>query len=1072
MKDRIAHLNLVLRAIRRVNELITREKDPDRLLQGICDSLIKNRGYHNAWIALLDPDGNFLKVVHAGLKTDFLKLTDQLKRGKLTPCGHLALKNDGVVHTDNPLCDCPECPLARHYSGRGAMTVRLVHGERIYGFLSVSIPRELARDEEEQSLFNEVANDIAFALHGIEVEEARNEAVIALQESEEKFRQISSSAQDAIIMMDSGGCISFWNQAAEKVFGYSQKEALGRELHVWLAPECFRERYQRGLNAFQSSGQGTVIGKTLELAALRKNGEEFPIELSVSAVKLKGHWNAIGILRDISERKLVESKLIEAKEAAEASTRAKSEFLANMSHEIRTPMNGVIAASDLALNEKLSPKLEHYLKIVSASAYSLLGIINDILDFSKIEAGKLDLESRPFTLFHVLDRVTTLFSTKAGKKGIELIVDLDPQTPRELVGDPLRLQQILKNLVDNAVKFTPSNGTILIGTHPPRRSSDQVFLTFFVRDTGVGIAPEYVPKLFEPFSQADASMDRKYEGAGLGLSICKQLVEMLAGTIQVESQPGKGSTFTFGLPFEKKTSDIEPRRTPPPNLQGLNVLVVDDCLATRNVMQNILESFGFTVETVSSGPASLKRLKENEKRATPYDLVILDWRMPQMNGLETARRIRIDLKLSIPIILITAFGGKNERQDSQKIGIAAFLTKPVYPSTLFNAIMDAFGKQDYREAQPQAAVQSLSAVDKTRLKGRRVLVVEDNPTNQQVAQAVLEEASVHVDIADNGKDALEAIYKKPYDAVLMDIQMPEMDGFEATRRIRRDDRFAALPIIAMTAHAMKGDEERCLTAGMDDYIAKPIKQDRLFRTLLKAIKTKTDPQPSFFQPAESLHKETLVPPQGPAGLLPEALPGIDIRGALSTLGIESEAFRRILLGFARDNRDTRSRLKAVVAQKDWKTLQHLAHRLNGIAANIGAKGLRSAAQTLEMQCRTQAPEASAIHHLETALQQVMQSLQHLSAPPSTASEGQPASAIGAQGLQPLLAKLAKALEMADPEAIESHLQTVGQHLDSARFQTLANQIASYDYDNALQTLKEILGNFAGPPPGRGRHEKQ
>ncbi len=1063
MKDRIAHLNLVLRAIRRVDELITREKDPDRLLQGICDNLIENRGYHNAWIALLDPDGNFLKALHAGMEADFLKLADQLERGKLTQCGHLALKNEGVVYTEDPRCLCPDCPLAKHYSGRGAMTVRLVHGQRIYGFLSVSIPRDLARDEEEQVLFNEVAEDIAFALHGIEVEKARNEAVVSLQESEEKFRQISSSAQDAIIMMDSSGCISFWNQAAEKVFGYTQQEALGRELHLWLAPEQFRTRYHQGVNAFQTSGRGAVIGKTLELTALRKNGEEFPIELSVSAVKLKGQWNAIGILRDISERKLVERKLIEAKETAEATTQAKSEFLANMSHEIRTPMNGVIAATDLALNEDLSPKLEHYLKIISASAYSLLGIINDILDFSKIEAGKLDLESRPFTLFHVLDRVTTLFSTKAGKKGIELLVDLDPQTPQYLVGDPLRLQQIFKNLVDNAVKFTPSDSTILIGTYPPQLTPDRALLTFFVKDNGVGIAPEYVPKLFEPFSQADASMAREYEGAGLGLSICRQLVELLGGKIQVESQPAEGSTFTFSLPFKRQPADSEPRRMPPANIQGLTVLVVDDCMATCSVIKKMLESFGFTVETVSSGPASLKRLEGNAARATPFDLVILDWQMPELNGIETARRIRSDLKLSIPIILITAFGGENERQDSQDAGITAFLTKPVYPSTLFNAIMDAFGKQDFREVPPQAPIPPMPSVDKDRLKGRRVLVVEDNPTNQQVAQAVLETAGIFVDIADNGKDALAAVRQGQYDAILMDIQMPQMDGFEATRKIRQDDRFAALPIIAMTAHAMKGDNEKCLTAGMNDYIAKPIKPDRLFRVLWQAIEQRAGPQTSPPPPADSLQEETAVISQVPDSVLPEALPGIDIRSALSTLCIAPDEFKRILLGFARDNQETLSQIKTMVARKEWKALHHLAHRLNGIAANIGAQGLQFAAQALERQCRTQTPEVSVIHHLETALQQVMQSLQRLSTPQQTVSDGKPASLIDPHRLQPLLAQLAKALEMADPEAAETHLQAVGQYLDSTRFQTLANQIATYEYDKALQILNEIADNMAEPP---------
>jgi len=1068
VKDRIAHLNLVLRAIRRVNELITREKDPDRLLQGVCDNLIENRGYHNAWIVLLDPAGGFSKAVQAGLGSDFLALVAQLEQGELTRCGHLALAHDGAVVTENPLVDCPDCSLARKYSGRGAMTVRLAHAGRIYGFLSVSIPRELAQDPEEQALFSEVAEDIGFALHGIEVEAARNEAVTALQESEEKFRKISSSAQDAIIMMDNGGRISFWNQAAEKVLGYSQEEALGRELHLWLAPERFRQRYQQGFEAFQASGEGAVIGQTLELSALRKNGEEFPIELSVSAVKLKGCWNAIGILRDISERKLVERKLIEAKETAEAATRAKSEFLANMSHEIRTPMNGVIAATDLALSEELSPKLEHYLKIISASAYSLLGIINDILDFSKIEAGKLDLDSRPFKLDDVLDRVTDLFSPKAGEKGIELLVDLDPQTPRALVGDPLRLQQILKNLVDNAVKFTPSGGIILVGTHPPQLSPEQVLLTFFVKDTGVGIAPEYLPKLFEPFSQADATIARKFEGAGLGLCICRQLVDLLGGTIRVESQPDKGSTFTFSLPFQRQPADREPQPIPPAEVQGVSVLVVDDCAASRAIMKKTLDSFGFKVETVSSGPAALRILAENRTRPNPFKLVILDWLMPELDGIETARRIRSDLKLTLPIILMTAFGRENERQDAQKVGITAFLTKPIYPSTLFNAIMDAFGKQAFREPGAHPPITTMASIYKTRLKGCRVLVVEDNPTNQQVAQAVLEGAGIRVDIAANGKEALAAVQRERYDAVLMDIQMPQMDGYEATRRIRADARFRTLPIIAMTAHAMKGDDEKCLAAGMDDYIAKPIQQDRLFRTLWKAVKNRAGQQ--AFEPRSAATPQSEVPPAPaePSGALPAALPGIQIQETLSALAIDPNTFRRILLGFARDNEDTLSRLNAAAAQKDWKRLQQLAHRLNGSAANIGAAGLKAAAQALETQCQAQAPDAALIHRLESALQEVLASLRRLADQTRTAPTERPTSPIDPQRLKPLLTELATALELADPEAIERHLRAVGQHLDSTRFQNLASQIAAYDYDEALKTLKGIVRKLAEPPQGEGR----
>ena len=1071
MENRIEHLNLVLRAIRRVNALITREKDPDRLLQGVCENLIENRGYHNAWIARLNSSGRFLKAVHAGLGADFQALVDQLKRGELTHCAHLALEHPEVIVTEDPLCDCPDCPLAKMYAGRGAMTVRLAHACRIFGFLSVSIPRDLALDAEEKELFSEVANDIGFALYGIDLEKARNEAVAALQESEEKFRKISSSAQEAIIMMDSIGNISFWNQAAEKVFGYTQQEVMGRKLHSWLAPERFRESHRKGIKAFQTNGEGPVVGRTQELSALRKNGEEFPIKLSVSAVKLKGRWNAIGILRDISERKRVEQKLIEAKEAAEAATRAKSEFLANMSHEIRTPMNGVIAAADLALGEALSPKLEHYLKIISTSAYSLLGIINNILDFSKIEAGKLDLESRPFKLNDVLDRITDMFGPKAAEKGIELLVDIDPETPEALVGDSLRLQQILNNLVDNAVKFTQSGGIIMVGTQYPKISSDRITLSFFVKDTGVGIAPEYLPMLFEPFTQADSSIARKYEGTGLGLCICKQLVDILGGTFGVKSLPGKGSTFTFNLPFKRQPDDREPRHDPPADIQGLAVLVVDDCEASRTVMQKTLNSFGFKVETVSSGSASLALLADNRTRDNPFELLIMDWLMPELDGIETARRIRTDLKLALPIILMTAFGKENERNEAQRAGITAFLTKPIYPSTLFDAIMNAFGKDTCREARAQTAITTMASIYKTRLKGRRVLVVEDNPTNQQVALAVLEGAGIIAEIADNGKAGVEAVRQGGYDAVLMDIQMPEMDGYEATRRIRGDPKFSDLPIIAITAHAMKGEDEKCLAAGMDDYVTKPIHQDRLFHILWKAVKHRSAqptlaPQSDATPPSESTpaHRE-------PTDALPAAIPGVNIRETLAGLAIAPDIFRRILLKFAKDNADTQFRLKTALEREDRESVRQLAHSICGSAANIGAAELEAAARELETQCRKKAPIRPLVHQLEIALNQVLQSIQTLDDPTKIEPSGGPESPMPPQLLQGQFASLAKALELSDPEAIETQLRLVRQHLDATRFQHLTNQIGDYDYEEALKTLKGIAGDVGDLPMGEGSDGK-
>ncbi len=1057
-EKKIEHLKLVLNAIRNINRLITREKNRERLLQSACDNLIENRGYYNAWIALLDESGALLMAVQAGLGEDFLPMVEQMKRGRLTRCSQKALEKSGVIVTEDPLCECTDCPISRNYAGRGAMTVRLEHGGKVCGILSVSIPKDLSTDKEEQVLFEEVAEDIAFALYNVKMEEERKKVEKLLQESEERFRKISFSAQDAIIIMDNDGNISFWNQAAEKVFGYTSEEALGKELHPFLAPVRYQKAYIKGLDGFKNTGEGPFVGKTIELSAVRKDGEEIPIEISFSAMELKGKWNAIGIVRDISERKRSENELKAAKDAAEAATRAKSEFLANMSHEIRTPMNGVIAATDLALGEEMSPKVEHYLKIIHSSAHSLLGIIDNILDFSNIEDGKLDLETRAFRLDDVLDSVTGMFSNKAAEKRIELLVDIDHQTPKALVGDPLRLQQILKNLVDNAVKFTEKGGVILVGTKGPKKTLNQVTLTFFVKDTGVGIAPEYLPKLFESFSQADASTTRKYEGAGLGLSICKKLVEMMDGKIWVESELGKGTTFTFTARFGLRPAEQERKLVLPLDVKGLKVLVVDDCAESRVIMQKMLESFGFRMESVSSGIESLNMLKESEARKEPFDLVMIDWLMPELDGIETSRRIRHDLKLTLPIIMMTAFGKEAEKIDAERAGVNVFLTKPISQSPLFNAIMDALGKEALERARKEKPITTMASIYKKRLRGIRILVAEDNPTNQAIVLAVLEKAGIVVEIADNGKKAVDAVRRNHFDAVLMDIQMPEMDGYEATRTIRQDPKFKSLPIIAMTAHAMKGDEEKCIHAGMDGHVSKPIDQDKLFHTLWRLLKIQKRPPRGKEIEAVGPEPRRLDRREIETGELPARLPGINIQDAVSALNIDHDTFKRILIGFLRNNKDTMNKIRTALDRKELESLRQLAHSLKGSAGNIGANTLQKSAQELETASGEEAvklPASLLIDNVETALNQVLESIQLLADTPKIESLYNKEIRVDLKKLNPVLKQLVDALELADPEEIKKHMDMVKEYLDSAILQNLENQVDDYDYDEALKTLRGI-----------------
>jgi len=755
---------------------------------------------------------------------------------------------------------------------------------------------------------------------------------------------------------------------------------------------------------------------------------------------------------EIVEHERAKIELIKAKEAAEAAALAKSEFLANMSHEIRTPMHGVIAATELAMNEEMSPKTEHYLNLIQSSAYSLLGIINDILDFSKIEAEKLGFETRPFRLDEVVDKSVDIFINKASEKRIEIVVDIDLDTPRALIGDPLRLQQVITNLISNSVKFTGRDGVIFIGVKASEKTLDRTSLTFFVKDTGMGIAEEDIKKLFVPFSQVDASSTRKYEGTGLGLTICKQLVEKMGGEVWVESELGKGSTFTFTANFGKQAAE-ERKFVPPPDIQGLNVLVVDDCDSSRLIIEKMLESFGFRVELVSSGEDSLAILKDNQTREKPFELVMMDWLMPGLDGIETSRRIRQDLKLSIPIIMMTAFGKDSEKLEAEKAGINGFLTKPIYQSTLFNAIMDAFGKEAIVSAEQEKRITTRASIYKKRLKDIRVLVAEDNSTNQEIALAILESAGIFVEIAKNGKEAVEAVHKSHFDAVLMDIQMPEMDGYEATKIIRQDSRFTSLPIIAMTAHAMKGDEEKCIEAGMDGYISKPINQEKLFYVIWKSMKLQ---EPLSAEDPEAISENTEV---AEVGDLPARLPGINIEDALRSLNIDKDIFKGILIKFLESNKDTINKIRSAFEGKDWESLMQLAHSLKGSSANIGANELQEAAYELEKASRdgdVKPPALFLIEKVEAALKQVQESLQSLVDTSKVESPNSKEISADPEQIRPLLKKLAEALDTAEPEEIKKHMEALKEHLNTSTFHDLENLINNYDYENALNLLEEIL----------------
>ncbi len=789
----------------------------------------------------------------------------------------------------------------------------------------------------------------------------------------------------------------------------------------------------------------------------------------------------LSLTKEMELHKKMDIELEQAKQQAEAATLAKSQFLANMSHEIRTPMNGIIGATELALAEKVSTEVEHYLNIVQNSSYSLLGIINDILDYSKIEAGQLELKDRVFRLDEMFDRVMDVFINQAAEKGIEMLVDIEKDTPRILLGDSLRLQQILTNLIGNAIKFTGPDGIIMVSVRDVSDNADgltgdQVMLAFAVKDTGTGISPDYLPLLFEPFTQGDSSSTRKYEGTGLGLSICKKFVTMMHGSIGVDSVPGQGSTFSFTVRLVRAATPLGSMFDIPLDLRGINVLVVDDCADSRDIMAKILTSLEFKVETLNSGIEALNRLQAVTEEKGQVDLVLMDWKMPGMDGLEVSRKIRGELHLRLPIIMMTAFAKEVHRSAAEQAGANGFLTKPIFQSTLFDAIMDAFGKGGVRKKGTKIDFTTRASMYKKRLQGCKILVAEDNFTNQEVAKAILDGAGVFVTIVANGEEAVEAVKNGQYDAVLMDVQMPKMNGYQATREIRKLPGGDDLPIVAMTAHAMKGDEEKCLEAGMNGYVAKPINQDRFFYTLWRVLKIRKrleeqhsedfigpiDDDQGFERKVESAEEHDALNLAGISEFQMK-LPGIDVAEVLQSTGLKLPIFKDILVGFFLDNKGTASEIQAALDENDNTTLMALAHRLKGSAANIGAHEVQEIAKELEAACDIQASPDS----IKDLTKRLLPALAGLLG--QLASLSEQIDAVGGDSLQNdsdgdpvlLLKTLTEAIDRANPEEIQGIISQVKEQFTGRKLvapsllNLLETQVRRYDYDKALQTVGQI-----------------
>lgn len=811
-----------------------------------------------------------------------------------------------------------------------------------------------------KSLQNETATELYAQQTGLILQ--RNMLGSRLQAEEVRLRAMTESAQDAIFMINKSGITTFCNPAVHRIFGYTKEELIGKELHCLVGLQRYHAIFKKAFTDIQKTGKGAAISRVLELEGLHKDGHTIPVELSLSSFSLNDEWNAVGIIRDISDRKEGERALLETNRELEEATAlanslaaqaemanfAKSEFLANMSHEIRTPLNGIIGITDLLLDTQLTSEQRHFGNIVHSSGETLLALINDILDFSKIEAHRLELENIDFDLHAIIDTLAASMAPEAFDKGLELTCNIASSVPKKVQGDAGRVLQIITNLVGNAIKFT-ENGEIAINVdaviHLQSPSSPDVTpveLRVSVRDTGIGIAADKIGLLFNKFTQVDSSTTRKYGGTGLDLAISKQLVELMGGEIKVSSIEGQGTTFQFTLLLSTPTIVTDQVITEELIFNNIAILIVDDNATSREILTEKITSWGGHVTVAKDGFTALRLLQNGHTNSTPFRVAIIDMLMPELDGETVGCAIRSDDRLSsVKILLLNPVGTALSKPRTAPVSFDAYLNKPIRSDDLKNALLQVLNVKEGYDVNMQnstkkpAGIMSEGNITNPNI---RILLAEDNITNQQVALAILRKIGLSADVASNGLEVLQLLEKVEYDIILMDIQMPQMDGLVTAEHIRNLPSTAynrSVPIIAMTAHTMKRDIDKCFEYGMNGFISKPISPRALREELAKWFPHKND-------------VSQILPTNNTPAPESTSHPKIWNKEAMMEIMMNDHALAvKILRLFITDTPKNMATFEKQVANEDIAGIIKMAHTIKGVAATIGAESLRDTALTIE-----------------------------------------------------------------------------------------------------------------------------